>query len=187
MAAKLLTQAHNIHNKHLPRHRHEPEVHRLYRGPKHPILLQRLPIRSFQLLLWIAPFHDRHAAQEAKQIRRREDRLVRQHARRDRQVGPPGEIDVARQEGEPGCGGGAEDAAAVEGHAAGAGEVLLVPADFLDGLLGHGVAGCEEDLVREAVVQLISLGLLSAGGVWRGNWREGVYRCCEGLREEGSP
>ncbi len=40
-----------------------------------------------------------------------------------------------------------EVTAAVEGHAGCAGQVVLGGADFLDGLLGHDVAGCEEDLL----------------------------------------
>ena len=37
--------------------------------------------------------------------------------------------------------------AAVESHSACAGKVVLVGADFLNGLLGHDIAGCEEYLL----------------------------------------
>lgn len=37
--------------------------------------------------------------------------------------------------------------AAVEGHSACAGEIVLVDADLLNGLLGHDIAGCEEYLL----------------------------------------
>lgn len=89
--------------------RHELEIHSLHRGPQHPILLQRRPPRALQLLLGIAPLHDRHARQETPQVGGREDRLVGQDTRRYGEIGAGGEVDAAREEGEPGCGCGAED------------------------------------------------------------------------------
>jgi hypothetical protein len=44
-----------------------------------------------------------------------------------------------------GCG-GAEDEAAVGGHAYGAGVVVGGEGGLFDGVLGEGIAGCEEDL-----------------------------------------
>lgn len=89
--------------------RHELEVHRLHRRPHHPVLLERLKVRPRQLLLRVRALHDGHRRQEAEQVRRREDGLVRQHARADGQVGPRGEVYPPREEGEPGRGCGAED------------------------------------------------------------------------------
>ena len=104
-----LTQTNNIHNQNPMLQRHELEIHRLYRRPHHPILLQRLPIRPLHLLPRVRPLHNRHRRQEAEEIRGREDRLIGQDARGYCEVGGGGEIDAAGEEGEPGCCCGAED------------------------------------------------------------------------------
>lgn len=111
-----LTQTHNIHHQHPVLQRHEPKVHRLHRRPHQPVLLQRLPVRARQLLPRIRPLHDRHGRQEAEQVRGREDGLVGQHAGGDGEVGAGGEVDPAREEGEPGCCCGAEDGCGGEGE-----------------------------------------------------------------------
>lgn len=178
-----LTQTNHIHHQHPVLQRHEAEVHRLHRRPQHPVLLERLPVRAPHLVARVRPLHERHGREEAEEVRRGEDGLVRQDARGDGQVGGRGEVDAAGEEGEPGCGGGAEDGcfggkkggvllvgwlvergvgrrklngeggkgggiytAAVESHSACAGEVVLGGADFLNALLGHDIAGCEEYL-----------------------------------------
>lgn len=92
--------------------RHEPEINRLHKRPNHPILLQRLPVRPPQLLLRVRPLHERHGREEAEEVRGGEDGLVRQDARGDGEVGGGGEVDAAGEEGEPGCGCGAEDGCA---------------------------------------------------------------------------
>lgn len=69
-----------------------------------------------------------------------------------------------------GCG-GAEDEAAVGGHAGGAGVVVRGERRFFDGVLGEGVAGCEEDLdgvVRILFVLFIPNSLSACGISGRG-------------------
>lgn len=169
-----LTQTNHIHHQHPVLQRHEPEIHRLHRRPEHPVLLERLPVRAPHLVARVRPLHERHGREEAEEVGGSEDGLVRQDARGDGQVGGGGEVDAAGEEGEPGRGGGAEDGwflgcqllvergglkgsgwgrgkegrytAAVEGHSARTGKVVLGGADFLNALLGHDIAGCEEDL-----------------------------------------
>ena len=90
--------------------RHKLKVDRLHRRPKHPILLQRLRIRPPQPLLRIRTLHPRHTGEEGCEVARCEDGLVGEDAGGDGEVGAGGEVDAAREEGEPGCCCGAEDA-----------------------------------------------------------------------------
>lgn len=75
--------------------RHKLEINSLHRRPHHPILLQGLHIRAFQLLFRIAPFHDGHTAQEAEHVRSGEDTLVCKDTGGNGQVGPVGDVDAA--------------------------------------------------------------------------------------------
>lgn len=66
--------------------RHKLEVDRLNKRPNHPVLLQRIRIRALQLFLRVATLHDRHTAQENKEVRASEDSLVCSDAGEDLQV-----------------------------------------------------------------------------------------------------
>ena len=125
--------------------RHKLEVGRLHSGPDQPVLAQSVEVCAPQLLPGILSRHDGHTGQEDGQVTAGEDDLVGGDAGEDLEVGAAGELDLALQETEPFGGGGTEDAAAVEGHAGGAAEFVVGEAFLLDALLGHGVAGGEED------------------------------------------
>ena len=105
-----LTQTNNINNQNPMLKRHKLKIDSLHSRPKHPILLQCLPISAPQLLLRITPLHVRHRAEKAEEIGGGEDGLVGQDARGDGEVGARGEIYAAGEEGEPGCCYGAEEA-----------------------------------------------------------------------------
>lgn len=125
--------------------RHKLEVRKLHRRPHHPILLQRRPIALLQLCPWVRTLHDRHAAQKAEQIRRGKHGLIRGHARDDLEVRTTWDADGALEEAEPHGRCGSENAATVNRHAAGSRVVLVGETTLLNGLLGHGVAGREEN------------------------------------------
>lgn len=151
-----LTKRNNVDNQHPVLQRHKLEVCELHNRPNHPILLQRIEIRALQLLLRIRPLHNRHTAQKHEQIAARKHDLIRSHSGHNLQVGTTRDAHFLLQEAEPFCGRGTEDAAAVEGHAGCAAEFVVGEAFALHKVLGHGVAGCEED------------------------------GCCDGLGEEGA-
>lgn len=121
--------------------RHELEIHRLHRRPHHPVLLECLGVRARQLLRRVRPLHQRHRRQEAEEVRRGEDGLVRQDARADGQVRARGEVDPPREEGEPGCCGGAEDCCC----RGGGGGLVWVGFGFWGRGLGKGVEEEEEE------------------------------------------
>ena len=81
---------------------HEFEIKCLYPRPHHPILRQSRPICTVQFILGAGSLHDRHAAQKAEQVCRREDGLINQYSRNDGGVGIL-EIDPLLQELEPDC------------------------------------------------------------------------------------
>lgn len=125
--------------------RHELEVRELHHRPDHPVLRQRVEVCALQLVPGIRALQQRHCAQETEQVRAGEDGLIGQDARDDLQVRAARDDNLFLEEAEPLSRGGTEDAAAVEDHAAGACEVVVLDAPLLDELLGHGVAGREED------------------------------------------
>lgn len=124
---------------------HEFEVRQLYDRPHHPILLKRRRVALFQLLTWVGALHNGHRAQEDEQVGASEHGLIYGDSGEDREVGSAGENDSALQEAEPSGGCRAEDATAVQSHTTGSGEFVVGEALLLDELLGHGVAGREED------------------------------------------
>lgn len=122
----------------------ECEVDGLDGGPDVVVAGEGGGVVLAQLLLGAGALEDGHGGEEDADEGGGEDELVAGDAG-DGLGGPALEDDVAGEELEPGGGGGAEDDAAVEGHAAGAGEVVALGAALLDGLLGDDVAGGEED------------------------------------------
>lgn len=54
-----------------------------------------------------------------------------------------------------------ERTSAVEGHAAGSSEFVVLEAFLLDELLGHGITGCEEDGGGDALGEQWARGQLS--------------------------
>jgi len=140
-----LTQRNHVHDQDSVLQRHELEVRELHHRPHHPVLRERLLVRRCQLLPRVGALHDRHRAQEHEQVARSEEALVGRDARDDLEVGRGRDADLALQEAEPRRGCWTEDGATVEGHAAGATELVVGEAFALDELLGHGVAGREED------------------------------------------
>lgn len=149
--------------------RQEGEVDHLDERPHHPVGLQRRPPRLVEALLDAGALHRGHAAQERADHDGREEHLVAGDASEHLDALVP-RVDVASQEAEPRRGHGAEDAwasqsmllhrggedkggltAAVEGHAAGTGQVMLLDASLLNELLGSDVAGREEHGRRHAL------------------------------------
>lgn len=124
---------------------HELEVDELHSRPNHPVLLESHGVGLVELVLWAGALHDSHGGEEEKQVTRGEQALIGGDASDDGEVGRVGDHDALLQEAEPLGGSGTEDAASVEGHAAGTGEVVALDAIALDGLLSESVAGCEED------------------------------------------
>lgn len=124
---------------------HELEVRELDSGPDHPVLLQCSGVRLCKLVLGRATLHDGHGREEEEQVAGCEEALVGGDTSDDGEVWGVLDHDALLQEAEPFGGSGTEDAAAVEGHAGRAGEVMALDAIALDRLLGEGVAGCEED------------------------------------------
>ena len=143
------------------------EVDRLHRWPHHPVLFQRRTVCALQFLLWISPLQVSHTTQETKEIRRREDCLVDQHPSGDGRIGTF-QVDVLLQKPEPQSCTGAEDSysyelsgscsfvrgnvsrktSAVERHAAGPCQTMVLGANTLDTLLAHDISGREEYLGR---------------------------------------
>ena len=123
----------------------ELEVDHLHDRPHHPVLGQGVEVCAFQLLPRIGALQQRHGAEEAEQVGASEHGLVGEDARDDLEVGLARDNDLLLEETEPLDSGRTEHAAAVEDHAAGAGEVMVLEALLLDQLLGHGVASREED------------------------------------------
>jgi hypothetical protein len=83
------------------------------------------------------------------------------------------------QEAEPLGGSGTEDAAAVEGHAGRAREVMSLDAIALDGLLGEGVAGCEEDGGGDGLCEERARGQLGLVPVYRCR----LVQCCRHVND----
>ena len=83
---------------------HQFEIDSLHSRPKHPIFLQRRPVRSIELILGACSLHDRHTAEKAKQIGRGEHGLIGQDPRGDGSVGVC-QVDPILEELEPrrGC------------------------------------------------------------------------------------
>ena len=145
MLALKLTEGDEVDEEDLVRQRHELEVGELHNGPDHPVLGQRVEVCALQLLLRVGTLKDGHGAQEAEQVGTSEHSLIREDTRDDLKVGLARDDNLLLEETEPLDSGRTEHAAAVEDHAAGAGEVMVLEALLLDELLGHGVAGREED------------------------------------------
>lgn len=145
MRALKLTKGDEVDEEDLVRQRHELEVGELHNGPDHPVLGQRVEVCALQLLPRVGTLQQRHGAQEAEQVGTSEDGLVGEDARDDLKVGLARDDNLLLEEAEPLDGGGTEDAATVEDHAAGTGEVMVLESLLFDELLGHGVAGREED------------------------------------------
>ena len=145
MSALKLTEGDEVDEEDLVRQRHELEVGELYDRPDHPVLGQRVEVCALQLLLRVGALEDGHGAQEAEQVGASKHSLIREDTCDDLKVGLARDDDLLLEETEPLDGGRTEDAAAVEDHAASAGEVVVLDALLLDQLLGHGVASREED------------------------------------------
>lgn len=139
------TERDNVHGQHTVVEWHELEVRQLHSRPDHPILLQRHGVCLVELVLGALALHQSHGGQEEKQVARGEETLIGSNAGDDSEVRGVGDIDALLQEAEPLGGRGTEDAAAVEGHAGGAGEVVALQAIAFDSLLCERVAGREED------------------------------------------
>ena len=123
--------------------RHNRKIDRLHQRPHHPIRAQHRHIRIAQPRPHIGALHPRHVAEEARQIRRREQQLVGGDAGRDG-GGPAGRMYLCGQRAHPQRGRGPEHASAVRGHARCARvAVALCPAP-LDRLLREDVACAEE-------------------------------------------
>lgn len=144
MSALKLTKGDEVDEEDLVRQRHELEVGELHNGPDHPVLGQRVEVCALQLLLRVGALEDGHGAQEAEQVGASKHSLVGEDACDDLKVGLAWDDDLLLEETEPLDGGGTEDAAAVEDHAASTSEVMVLDALLLDQLLSHGVASCEQ-------------------------------------------
>jgi hypothetical protein len=140
-----LTQGDEVDEQNLVRQWNELEVNHLYDRPHHPVLGQRVEVCGLQLLSWVGALQQRHGAEEAEEVGTSEHGLVGEDARDDLKVGLAGDNDLLLEEAEPLDGGRTEHATAVEDHAAGAGQVMVLEALLFDELLGHGVTGREED------------------------------------------
>ena len=140
-----LTEGDEVDEQNLVRQWNELEVDHLHDRPHHPVLGQGVEVCAFQLLPRIGALQQRHGAEEAEQVGASEHGLVGEDASDDLEVGLSRDNDLLLEETEPLDSGRTEHAAAVEDHAAGAGEVMVLEALLLDELLGHGVAGREED------------------------------------------
>lgn len=140
-----LTQRDEVDEQDLVRQRHELEVDHLDNGPHHPVLGQCVEVCTFQLLSRVGALQQRHGAEEAEQVGASEHGLIGEDARDDLKVGLARDNDLLLEEAEPLDSSRAEHAAAVEDHATGTGEVVVLDALLLDQLLGHAVAGREED------------------------------------------
>lgn len=123
----------------------ELEVDHLNERPHHPVLGQRVPVCGLQLLSRVGALQQRHGAEETEQVRASKHGLVGEDARDDLEVGLARDNDLFLEEAEPLDGGRAEHATAVEDHATGAAQVMVLEALLVDELLSHGVAGREED------------------------------------------
>ena len=150
----------------------EGEVDELDERPDHPVGLERRPPRLLEALLGAGALHGGHAAEEDANHDGREERLVAADAG-ERLEARVAQVDAAGQDAEPRRGDGSKDAcnnsafmpsaamsvggrrrrkanrkgrltAAVEGHAAGAGQVMLLQALLLNELLRRDVARGEE-------------------------------------------
>jgi sirohydrochlorin ferrochelatase len=127
------------------RQRHKLEVGELHNRPHHPVLGQRVKVCALQLLPRIGALEQRHGAQEAEQVGTSEHSLIGEDARDDLEVGLARYDNLLLQEAEPLHGDGAEDAAAVEDHAAGTAEVVVLQSLLFDEMLSHAIASREED------------------------------------------
>lgn len=125
--------------------RHELEVGELHSWPNHPILLQRSGVGLSKLVLGTLTLHDSHGGEEEEQVACSEEALIGGDAGDDFEVWAVFDHDAPLQEAEPLGGSGSEDAAAVEGHTGGAGEIVTLDAIALNGLLGKRVASHEEN------------------------------------------
>lgn len=144
--------------------RDELEVHSLDEWPEHPILGESVPVGRLDLLLRIRTFHDSHRGQEGKQVERSKDCLIKTNASEDLCVGRTRDANAALKEAEPGSSERTEDSwnksasvtlkveyqwmhtSTVECHTGTTGNVVVLQANLLDTLLGHGITGREEDL-----------------------------------------
>lgn len=142
---RVLTQRYYVYHQDPVLQWHKLEVRELNRWPYHPVLLQRRSIALLQLLPRIRALHKRHGREEHEQVRAGEDGLISQDAGDNGRIGSVLDDDVLLQEAKPFCGGGTEDSTSIEGHATCAGEFVVGETSLFDELLGHGVAGCEED------------------------------------------
>lgn len=88
--------------------RHQLKIDRLHPRPHHPILTQRRRIRALQLIFGTRALHQRHTAQEDKQIGRGKHALIGEDARGNGGVGVL-QVDFILEEFKPGCRCGSED------------------------------------------------------------------------------
>lgn len=140
-----LTEGDEVDEQNLVRQWDELEVDHLHDRPHHPVLGQGIEVCRFQLLSRVGALQQRHGAEEAEQVGASEHGLVGEDARDYLKVGLARDHDLLLEKAEPLDGGRTEHATAVEDHAAGTGEVVILEALLFDELLGHGVAGREED------------------------------------------
>lgn len=153
--------------------RHNREVRRLHSRPHHPILLVGIPVRAPQLVARTRALHNRHASEEAGEIRGREHALIGEDFGGDLESGTLWDLYATLEEGEPeGCG-GAEDGwwgavvlvsrrgmsqkgrevgramrtTAIEHHSPCTLDVVVLETSLFDCMLGEGVACAEKDLL----------------------------------------
>ena len=88
--------------------RNKLEVDCLDERPYHPVLLDRSRVCTLHLLLRAATLHDSHAAKEAEQVCRGEDKLVGSNAGKDLEILVL-QDDLVLEELEPCCRSGTED------------------------------------------------------------------------------
>lgn len=160
--------------------RHKLKVDRLNERPNHPILLQRSKIRAVQLILRARTLHNRHTAQENEEVGASEDSLVGSDAGEDLEVLVL-EHDSVLQEFEPGRCCGAEDScrgfqlalrigfgrgeerrtSTVQCHSSSPGQLVVLETLLFNELLGHSIAGREEDCGGDALGEQWARGQLS--------------------------
>ena len=175
-----LTEGYEVHEQDLVRQWNELEVDHLNKRPHHPVLGEGVPVCGLQLLPRVSALQQRHGAEEAEQVGASEHSLIGEDARDDLEVGLARNNNLFLEEAEPLDSGRTEHATAVEDHAAGAGEVMVLEALLLDQLLGHGVAGREEDASGDGLGEDWArgqLGLVPVDALVGGMGSEDVEQC----------
>jgi hypothetical protein len=175
-----LTEGDEVDEQNLVRQWNELEVDHLNKRPHHPVLGEGVPVCGLQLLPRVGALQQRHGAEEAEQVGASEHGLIGEDTRDDLEVGLARDNDLFLEEAEPLDSGRTEHATAVEDHAAGAAEVVVLEALLVDELLSHGVAGREEDAGGDGLGEDWArgqLGLVPVDALVGGTRREDVEQC----------